>query len=228
MTPKLQNRGITLTTRPPEVPTIQTRGRTSRRPLLSQLPQTNVLRVSTSAINANGVVGSGAAWYGLARWKCPESIGQVAVWAGYRVILQPTDPSGGVLTAAPPRAWGSAYTTGEGACIVIGRNLPFNTVKTWQAGPITPFVAPATPGPVGAAAPEQAMYFPFPPGILGADYVQSIQINQTSPFGAILSDGTLDVAFVCDRSYLGVGYFNMQVHVELLLGTDQNRGELSE
>jgi len=225
---RLERIGIPLNA-PPRVAAMKPAPRTARRPLLSQLPQSNILQCSWGAVTAVGVVGSGdAAWYGLARWKCPDDIGQVAVWSGYRVELGPTNPSGGAGVATPARVWGNTLATGAGAVIVIGRNLPFGTRAVWQPGPTAPFIDPAD-GVFTKRSPDQNLYFPFPPGDFGTDYTTSVRINQTTPYGAILADGTLDIALVIDRTYLSAsGFFNGYCHIELLLGTDQVRGEISE
>lgn len=67
-----------------------------------------------------------ALWYGLNR-VAPSVMGQEFVLAGYDLSMRPTDSA---PTAGDGIGWGS--TDGFSARLVIGRNLPFQALRTWE------------------------------------------------------------------------------------------------
>ena len=150
-----------------------------------------------------------ALWYGLARITPdtgPTGFGQEFVLSSGSLSLRPADVDN-TYNAGDGVPWGS--TLGFGARIVIGRNLPFSTLGTWQAAP-----APAAglcasggssiaPGLVSAGtSPNWIFEQPFPTGKL-AD-TSPAMIERDIPMSAdqcrIVNGQSLDVALVVRQS----------------------------
>jgi hypothetical protein len=80
-----------------------------------------------------------AAWYGLRRRTIDAERFQEICVTGVHMCLLPADTVGGPLagsplpSGAPFLAWGD--TTGLGAAVVVGKNLPFSEAGVWTSAP---------------------------------------------------------------------------------------------
>lgn len=212
--------------------------RGAERPLLMQFPGGLWLAFSMRnvPVQAPSIAAGSSAWYGLASWSIPDDLPQAAL-CGYRIEAGPTNPTPAAdadySSTANMAAWGN--TSGTGAALVIGLNLPVQA-GAWSSGPANvPFVEPPGAGAnTTRSTATDRLIFHFAPGKLEDSPLPMIyRSNQSTPVAVLLPAGArLDVALVVRRSSVhgvvkSIGIVG-RVYGELLVASTLTRGDFTE